>query len=105
MTDIRRRTFLQVAAGAAACAGLARAANPNLQIGITDWNLKMTTNPAAVALAARLGFAGVQVSCGRKVVGGKLPLDNPELIANMRLRRQSKSRSMALAWTSCTRTV
>ncbi|MDZ4799553.1 MAG: sugar phosphate isomerase/epimerase family protein [Bryobacteraceae bacterium] len=68
-----------------AAAPLARAAKlSGLKIGVTDWNLKMTSNPDAVALASRIGFAGVEVSLGRKVVDNKLPLDNPELIARYR---------------------
>ena len=30
---------------------------------------------------AQLGFDGVQISCGRRLVDEKMPLDNPELIA------------------------
>jgi sugar phosphate isomerase/epimerase len=39
-------------------------------------------DPKSLPLAAQLGFEGVQVSCGRKLVAGKLPLDNPELLAS-----------------------
>ncbi len=68
-----------------AAAPLARAAKlSGLKIGVTDWNLRMASNPDAVPLAKRLGFAGVEVSLGRKVAGDKLPLDNPELIAKYR---------------------
>jgi L-ribulose-5-phosphate 3-epimerase len=48
-----------------------------LKIGVTDWNLRLTGKVDAVALAAQVGFAGVQVSLGRKPVDGKLPLDDP----------------------------
>ena len=51
-----------------------------LRIGVTDWNLKLGAKPEAVPLAAQLGFDGVQVSFGRRLVDDKLPLDNPELI-------------------------
>ena len=51
-----------------------------LKIGVTDWNLKQTGKLEAVDLANRLGFQGVQISLGRQVEGGKLPLDNSELI-------------------------
>src|SRR5579872_2861007 len=84
MLTISRRALLQSCCGAAACAGMARAAGSKLRIGVTDWNLKLTVKPEAVPLAARLGFDGVQVSCGRKVVDGKLPLDNPALIGEYR---------------------
>ncbi len=62
-------------------APLLRAASPPLRIGITDWNLKLGANPDAVPLAARLGFDGVQISFGRKITDGKLPLDDPAIIA------------------------
>jgi L-ribulose-5-phosphate 3-epimerase len=84
MTTMSRRKWMQSAGGATLCARFARAANPKLHIGVTDWNLKMTVKPEAVALAARLGFDGVQVSCGRKVEDNKLPLDNAALIAEYR---------------------
>jgi L-ribulose-5-phosphate 3-epimerase len=68
-----------------AAAPRARGAKLNgLKIGVTDWNLRMTSNPDAVALARRIGFAGVEVSLGSKAVDNKLPLDNPELIARYR---------------------
>jgi L-ribulose-5-phosphate 3-epimerase len=48
---------------------------------VTDWNLELDANPQAVALASQLGFEGVQISFGRKIVDGKMPVDNPEIIA------------------------
>lgn len=79
---MHRRHFLQLAAAAAAGSTLAQARKDKpLRIGITDWNLKLAADPAAIPLAKRLGFDGVQVSCGRKIVDGKMPLDNPEVIA------------------------
>src|SRR6266496_1353631 len=77
---LTRRTLL----GAALATPLLRAQKDKLRIGITDWNLRLTGKPEAVALAAKLGFDGVQVSCGRNLVDGKLPLDNPKLIAQMK---------------------
>jgi L-ribulose-5-phosphate 3-epimerase len=74
---VTRRTLL----GAGIAARLARTAPARLRIGITDWNLRLTVNPDAVPLAARLGFDGVQISCGRRLVEDKMPLDNAELIA------------------------
>ncbi len=55
-----------------------------LRIGVTDWNLNLTADPAAIAKASELGFAGVQISFGRKIVDGKMPLDNPEFIDRYR---------------------
>jgi sugar phosphate isomerase/epimerase len=63
---------------------LLRAQSNRCRIGITDWNLRLTGKTEAIPLAAKLGFDGVQVSCGRRVVDGKLPLDNPETIATMK---------------------
>lgn len=64
-------------------APLARARGlSGLKIGVTDWNLRMTSKLEAVETAKRLGFAGVEVSLGRRVTEDKLPLDNPQLIAS-----------------------
>ncbi len=71
---MRRRHFL-------ALPGIARvllaAPNPKLQIGVTDWNLGLAGKLEALDLAAQIGFAGVEVSLGRKPVDGKLPFNNP----------------------------
>jgi L-ribulose-5-phosphate 3-epimerase len=80
MHPIRRRTCLSLALAGP----WLRAANPKLRLGITDWNLKLAAKPEAVPLAARLGFDGVQVSCGRRLEENKLPLDNPDLLAQYR---------------------
>ena len=77
MWTFSRRSLLAMAAGAP----LLRGANPRLRIGITDWNLKLAAKIEAVPLAAQLGFDGVQVSCGRRLVDDKLPLDNPDILA------------------------
>ncbi|MBV8834074.1 MAG: sugar phosphate isomerase/epimerase [Acidobacteriaceae bacterium] len=52
-----------------------------LRIGVTDWNLNLGADPAALSKATALGFKGVQVSFGRKIVDGKMPADQPEIIA------------------------
>jgi sugar phosphate isomerase/epimerase len=65
---------------AALTAPLLRPAPAKLKVGITDWNLRMTANPEAIPLAAKLGFDGVQVSCGRRLVDDKMPLDRPEAV-------------------------
>ena len=78
MSNLSRRGLLAIAAGAP----LMRGANPRLRIGITDWNLKLAAKIEAVTLASQLGFDGVQVSCGRRLVDDKLPLDNAGLIAD-----------------------
>jgi sugar phosphate isomerase/epimerase len=72
---VSRRALLQVG-GASIFARGPRARSRGLKIGVTDWNLRLTGKVEAVETAARLGFDGVQVSLGRKVVAGKLPLDD-----------------------------
>lgn len=76
---LTRRSILRSAAVAAA-GPLLRAAGARLRIGVTDWNLQLGAHPDAIPLAARLGFDGVQLSFGRRIVDNKMPLDNPELI-------------------------
>ena len=80
MNELSRRTLLRsaIAVGVAAKANFA--ANDKLRIGVTDWNLHQGANPEAVVTAANLGFAGVQVSFGRQIVDGKLPVDNSDII-------------------------
>jgi sugar phosphate isomerase/epimerase len=74
----------------AAGAGLAIAAGPpkikikGMRIGVTDWNLGLSGKLEAFDLARKIGFQGVEVSLGRKLVNDKLPLDNNELIAQYR---------------------
>jgi L-ribulose-5-phosphate 3-epimerase len=88
---ITRRRFLSSAAAASVCSRLAIAKEEMLRIGVTDWNLNMGASPEAVPLAARLGFDGVQISFGRKLVDDKMPTDNPEVIARyLSLSRQYK---------------
>ncbi len=78
---ISRRKFLGSAVAAGVCSQLAVAKKQTLRIGVTDWNLDLGANPEAVPLAAKLGFEGVQISFGRKLVDDKMPVDNPEVIA------------------------
>ena len=76
-----RRKFIGSAVAASICSRLAIAREQALCIGVTDWNLNLGANPEAVPLAAKLGFEGVQISFGRKLVDGKMPADDPEVIA------------------------
>jgi sugar phosphate isomerase/epimerase len=78
---ITRRQLLGSCAGAVIASGFLRADNPRLKIGVTDWNLYRGALPESIPFAARLGFQGVQVSFGRKLVNGKMPADNPDTIA------------------------
>jgi L-ribulose-5-phosphate 3-epimerase len=92
MHEFTRREFLgsAVALGFVSRLGLASEA-AKLRIGVTDWNLKMGANPDAVPLAARLGFDGLQVSFGRKIVDDKMPVDNPEVVTHyLSLSKQYK---------------
>lgn len=81
---LTRRTLLAAGFAAPLVPRTPRAQSNRVRIGITDWNLRLTGKTEAIPLAARLGFEGVQVSCGRTLVDGKQPLDNPELIAQMK---------------------
>jgi sugar phosphate isomerase/epimerase len=65
------------------------AAPAKFKVGVTDWNLRLQTKLEALDLAKRVGFAGVEVSIGRRPIDGKLPLDNPDLIAQYRKHSQA----------------
>jgi L-ribulose-5-phosphate 3-epimerase len=79
--ELTRRNFLYSAVALSFSSRVGFAEEQKLRIGVTDWNLNLGANPDAVALAARLGFDGLQVSFGRKIVDDKMPADNPEVIA------------------------
>ena len=78
---ISRRRFVGTALAASVCSPVAVAEKAKLRIGVTDWNLHLGAKRDAIPLASRLGFDGVQISFGRQLVDGKLPTDNPEMIA------------------------
>jgi L-ribulose-5-phosphate 3-epimerase len=89
MLELTRRNFLYSAIALSLSSRLGFAEGQKLRIGVTDWNLNMGANPDAVSLAAQLGFDGVQVSFGRKIVDDKMPADNPEVLARyLSLARQ-----------------
>ena len=91
MAEMTRRTLVQSMAFAGLGLRLASGAGGKLAIGITDWNLKLTANPDALSLAKRIGFDGVQVSFGRRLVDGKMPLDDPATISRyLRLSAEQK---------------
>jgi sugar phosphate isomerase/epimerase len=91
MNDVSRRSLL--AAGLSPAVGLlAKGKLAGLQIGVTDWNLRMTGKVEALARAKSLGFEGVEVSLGRQPADGKLPLANPDLQAQyLAASRQHRS--------------
>jgi len=91
MLELTRRNFLSSAIALSLGSRVGFAKGRKLRIGVTDWNLNMGANPDAVSLAAQLGFDGVQVSFGRKIVDDKMPADNPEVIAHyLSLAKQHK---------------
>lgn len=61
-------------AGAAGAAPLLWGKAPQIEIGVTDWNLQRAGRLDALDLAKEVGFVGVELSLGRKPVEGKLPL-------------------------------
>lgn len=75
------RRGVLAAAGAGVVLPQTLAAAGKVRIGVTDWNLGKGANPESVALAASIGFEGVEISFGRKAANGKLPLDDPSIIA------------------------
>src|SRR5690349_20232242 len=90
MVPVSRRVVLASFATALG-SRLARSGDRKLEIGVTDWNLKLGAKPDAVPLAARLGFDGVQVSFGRRLKDDKLPVDDPAVIAEyLRLSKEHK---------------
>jgi L-ribulose-5-phosphate 3-epimerase len=79
---LSRRQFVSAAAyGLAASEALHARGLRGLKIGVTDWNLGKAGQIEAVELARNLGFAGVEVSLGRRAADNKLPLDNEAKIA------------------------
>ena len=88
-----RRTFLASFLAAPA----AFAAKSRVKIGVTDWNLRLAGKIEAVALAKKLGFAGVEVSIGRKPQGDTLPLADPAL--QQQYLAAAKEHGIALAGT------
>src|SRR5579872_2531534 len=91
MSHVSRRTLLRSVAAAAIAGRFASGADRKLRIGVTDWNLKLGAKTEAVPMAAQLGFDGVQVSFGRRLVDGKMPVDNREIIAQyLRLSAEHK---------------
>jgi sugar phosphate isomerase/epimerase len=81
MLAFTRRNFLHSAVALSVISRVGFAKGSMLRIGVTDWNLNLGASPDAVPLAARLGFDGLQVSFGRKIVDNKMPVDNPEVLA------------------------
>jgi len=81
MAHLTRRKLMAAMAFAGAGWRFTRAANGRVLIGVTDWNLKLGANPDALPLAKKIGFDAVQVSFGRRLTDGKMPLDDPQIIS------------------------
>jgi L-ribulose-5-phosphate 3-epimerase len=91
MIEITRRKFIGSALAAGLCSRSDFAQQEKLRIGVTDWNLHLGAPPEAVPMAANLGFEGVQISFGRTLVDGRMPADNPDVIARyLALSKQYK---------------
>jgi sugar phosphate isomerase/epimerase len=91
MFKTTRRKFIGSGIAAGIYSRLAFAREEPLRIGVTDWNLNLGADTEAVPLAAKLGFEGVQISFGRKLVDDKMPVDDPAVIARyLSLSRQYK---------------
>lgn len=76
MKTITRRAFLAAggaAAMAAAASRLRAALGPGFKIFACDWTLKLACDPAAFALAAKIGLDGVQVDFGSAAAGAARP--------------------------------
>lgn len=81
MDQLTRRDLVRSLAAGALGARFLSGAGEKLRVGVTDWNLNLGANPDSVPLAARIGFDGVQISFGRKIIDGKMPADNADVIA------------------------
>ena len=68
-----------------------------LKIGVTDWNLRLSTKLEALRLASSIGFEGVEISLGGKPVDGRLVLDNPDL--QQQYLAEARKLNIALAGT------
>ena len=86
MTLTRREGLRRLGGGVAAAALLSTSRRAWAQVGaarkravfkvgVTDWDLKLEARPEAIGLAKKLGFDGVQVSCGQGAT--RLPLSEP----------------------------
>ena len=81
MIKISRRTFLQSAVAASLYPQMGFTQKEKLRIGVVDWKLNLAANPEAVPMAAKLGFDGIQINFGYTLVDGRMPVDDPAVIA------------------------
>jgi len=92
-----RRSFLGGAAALGMAPAMPAADKLGFQLGVTDWNLRLTGKVEAVALAKKIGFDGVEVSLGMQPVGDKLALANDEI--QEKYLAAAKEQGIALAGT------
>ena len=84
---ISRRAWLRTAI--AGTGGVLLGSKPaGLKIGVMDTVFRMAGKPEAVALAKKLGLAGVQVTVGRSTDGKTLPLEDASTQAAWRAASQ-----------------
>jgi L-ribulose-5-phosphate 3-epimerase len=95
---VTRRTFIGTGLTVLAARRLAEAAQRGLKLrlGVPDWSLGQSAKPEAIPLAAKIGFAGVQISLGI-ADGDTLPLSDP---ARQRTYRD-EARRAGVELTSC----
>jgi L-ribulose-5-phosphate 3-epimerase len=92
-----RRAFALTCLTASASRAETQGPLKGVRIGVTDWNLGQRGNPDGFVFAKGLGFQGVEVSCGRQPVEGKLPL--ADLVLQNRYIEQSRVTGLAVAGT------
>lgn len=81
MIAISRRQFLASVAAASLHSQMGFTQKEKLRIGVVDWKLNLAAKPEAVPLAAKLGFDGIQINFGYGLVDGRMPVDDPAVIA------------------------
>ncbi|MBI5281033.1 MAG: sugar phosphate isomerase/epimerase [Candidatus Solibacter usitatus] len=91
MHPLSRRALLSAAASPLLARG------PNLKIGVMDGVCGKPADPAAVQIAARLGFDGLQVTLGKPTAAGRLVMADPERQAQ--LLAESKKHKLPLVAT------
>ncbi len=96
--DISRRSLFAAAGfGTAARLLAARSSLSDVKLGVTDWNLRQSGKIEALALAKTLGFAGVEVSLGRRPAADSLPLADADVQA--RYLAEARRLEMGIAGT------
>jgi L-ribulose-5-phosphate 3-epimerase len=72
----------------------------SVKLGVTDWNLRLRGKVEALALGARIGFQGVEVSLVPTGDGARLELEDNALLE--RYAAESKRLGIAIAGTALT---